>query len=89
MSIAEYVARDLAHELVLAEQRIEEMDAEIAEQARLLGLSGSREAALLARITLLEKVAEANVLTFNRGTYANIDINVVALKAAGYLGGGE
>ena len=41
--------------------RIEALRAEVEEQARLLGASGSREAELMARIEALEKAAQRRV----------------------------
>jgi hypothetical protein len=49
------------HEAALAELRdqISNLRAEVMEQARLLGMSGEREAKLLARVEKLEKVRAA------------------------------
>jgi hypothetical protein len=67
------------------------LEAENLEQARLLGISGSKELALLGRIALLEKVAEAAIKLYAEPLHVPWDGQSLeeALRAAGYLGGAE
>ena len=60
----EALEKDFAYhvELCTSQQaRIGALTAEVEEQARLLGASGSREAELMARIEALEKAAQRRV----------------------------
>jgi len=49
-----HITTDNTAVILALEKRVEELSAEIAEQARLLDMSASREAKLLARIKELE-----------------------------------
>ena len=53
------IIEGLQDHIAVRDARIEALTAEVEEQARLLGASGSREAELLARIEALEKAAKA------------------------------
>ena len=55
----EYVAQ-IRCELAAMTTRAEKAEAECLEQARLLGMSGSREASLLSKISQLERQLEKN-----------------------------
>ena len=52
------IMRQAARTIEAKEKRIAELEAEVNEQARLLGESGSTEARLNTRIALLEAAAE-------------------------------
>lgn len=54
MTLADYLNTDEIARDTLAD-RVRELEAEFAEQARLLGMSGEREAALLAKVAARDK----------------------------------
>jgi hypothetical protein len=54
------LARPALHDVNRLAARAEKAEAECLEQARLLGMSGSREASLLSKISQLERQLEKN-----------------------------